>query len=493
MKKLVLFMIFVIFAAYGFAQSGKNATHTVATNAATFTQPVAIGDFIYQTTSRLTYVSKVNIGVSAKKNLTWLLADATRYTTTLYPSSSVSATTLAATTATITTATMTNATVGTTLTLPGGTTATKTSGNGNSVTTTGSWYIGNGNDTLTTSKGILTGAAPLVFTSTAITKGLDFSSAKLVGGSNNALFSYGTWGGTVNLTALAGHCYPIMMNVRLAKSASYNAGLMRLRFDVGTVDTSCVLTPVYPIACRNAFYGADIDSYAGLGVSANVAANTTVTGDFLPAIFKIEGAGNITTSNHVNVLEATKEGAGSGVLNVAHFTHNGTGGTIVNVLKAENIIGTTTSLINATRTAGTVTNGLKLTGTMTNDINLQNAETINNGTDGVVAISGYVQGTSFNFCPAAGVGGTAASAVALDYTPDLPTLAAGTTVMFIAEGVNTTTLTIAIDGGTAKNLYEQEPGVAPNALDGSELAIGTMVIAVYDGTQFVMISPTGNH
>jgi len=136
--------------------------------------------------------------------------------------------------------------------------------------------------------------------------------------------------------------------------------------------------------------------------------------------------------------------------------------------------------------------GIKITG-CDNDIKLQNGEVINNATDGVTNLgNSNIRGATWNFCDAAGVGGTAASAVALDYTPDLPALQAGLMIMFVAEGANTTTLTIAVDGGTAKNVYEQAPGAAPSALEGSEINTGSVVMAVYDGTQWVLVSPAGN-
>lgn len=132
--------------------------------------------------------------------------------------------------------------------------------------------------------------------------------------------------------------------------------------------------------------------------------------------------------------------------------------------------------------------------TTTGNITLANGETISNSTDGVTNLgNSNIRGATWNFASAAAVGGTAASAIAIDFTPDLPALQAGLMVMFVAEGANTTTLTLAIDGGTAKNIFEQEPGVAPNALDGNEIQTGTLVMAVYDGTQWVLVSPTGNH
>jgi hypothetical protein len=240
--------------------------------------------------------------------------------------------------------------------------------------------------------------------------------------------------------------------------------------------------------------GAAIGAHTLGGFSTSVDANTTCTGDFLAGYFNIQGAADVTSSNHVNVLEATKTGAGAGVVNVGHFTMNGTGATITNILKAENIVGTTTSLLDLTRTAGTVTNGIKLSGTMTKDIVLQNAESIDNATDGVTNFGNTnMRGATWNFADATAVGGTATAAIEIDFTPNLPALQAGLMIMFVAEGINTTTLTVAIDGGTAKNIFEQEPGVAPNALDGGEIQVGTLVMAVYDGTQWVLISPTGNH
>jgi len=141
-----------------------------------------------------------------------------------------------------------------------------------------------------------------------------------------------------------------------------------------------------------------------------------------------------------------------------------------------------------------VQNGIGFTGTYANaEISLSNGETIDNATDGVTNLgNSNIRGATWNFCDATGVGGTATSAVTLDYTPDLPALQAGLMIMFVAEGANTTTLTIAVDGGAAKNVYEQAPGAAPSALNGSEINTGSMVMAVYDGTQWVLISPTGN-
>jgi hypothetical protein len=101
-----------------------------------------------------------------------------------------------------------------------------------------------------------------------------------------------------------------------------------------------------------------------------------------------------------------------------------------------------------------------------------------------------VQGTSFNFAPASIVAGTA-DAITINYATDIPALTAGLEVTFVAEGDNTGATTLAVDGGTVKNIYEQV-GAAPNALDANDIRTGMVVRLIYDGTQWVMMSPSGN-
>lgn len=100
------------------------------------------------------------------------------------------------------------------------------------------------------------------------------------------------------------------------------------------------------------------------------------------------------------------------------------------------------------------------------------------------------QATVYNFANSTVVGGTG-DAITMNFVPDLAPLTTGMEVTFIAEAANTTTVTLAIDGGAAKAIYE-EGGAAPNALEANDIRQGAVVRLVYNGTQWVMISPSGN-
>lgn len=78
----------------------------------------------------------------------------------------------------------------------------------------------------------------------------------------------------------------------------------------------------------------------------------------------------------------------------------------------------------------------------------------------------------------------------MNFTPDFPALAAGLAITFVAEAANTTAVTLAIDGGTAKAIGEYNG--AYSALDANDIRSGQLVTIVYDGTQWVMMSPSGN-
>lgn len=84
-----------------------------------------------------------------------------------------------------------------------------------------------------------------------------------------------------------------------------------------------------------------------------------------------------------------------------------------------------------------------------------------------------------------------ANAITLNFSPDIPALHEGLRVSFIADSANTGAVTIAIDGGTAKAIVEQE-GATPNALDANDIRVGTVQDLFYTGTQWIKISPSGN-
>ena len=131
--------------------------------------------------------------------------------------------------------------------------------------------------------------------------------------------------------------------------------------------------------------------------------------------------------------------------------------------------------------------GIKITG-VTNDIELQNEETIDNATNGVINLTGNVQinGAGVNYCPT--VGGTA-NALTLDYVPNITVLTAGLLVTFIADSANTGATTLTVDGLTTKDIYECSD---ISALEANDIRVGMVVQCVYDGVRFQQISQSGN-
>lgn len=60
-------------------------------------------------------------------------------------------------------------------------------------------------------------------------------------------------------------------------------------------------------------------------------------------------------------------------------------------------------------------------------------------------------------------------------------LSVGTPITFTSHTTNTGTVTLAVSGLTAKNVYEASD---VSALDGGEIVIGGIYTAIYDGTEF---------
>jgi hypothetical protein len=103
---------------------------------------------------------------------------------------------------------------------------------------------------------------------------------------------------------------------------------------------------------------ANVYAAACVNASLNISGATTVGGETVQCgYFSITGAGAITCTADVNVLEATykQTAGGSGVDNVAQFTCNASGCAV-------------TSILSLVAYAGTVTNGITLAGVMTNAI-----------------------------------------------------------------------------------------------------------------------------
>lgn len=108
---------------------------------------------------------------------------------------------------------------------------------------------------------------------------------------------------------------------------------------------------------------------------------------------------------------------------------------------------------------------------------------------GLISANGGVISTGYNFASATVVNGTG-DAITMNFTPDLPSLAVGLAVTFVAEAANTGAVTLAIDGGASKAIGEYNG--AYSALDANDIRSGQLVTIVYDGTQWVMMSPSGN-
>lgn len=125
----------------------------------------------------------------------------------------------------------------------------------------------------------------------------------------------------------------------------------------------------------------------------------------------------------------------------------------------------------------------------TADIRLSNGEVISNTTDGVIDITAAnLRSATYNYADTTAVGGGADS-VAIDFTPDI-TVASGTMITFIAEAANTGAVQINVDG--AGPLALSEYNGAASALDANDIRSGQIVTICYNGTQWYMMSPSGN-
>lgn len=118
-----------------------------------------------------------------------------------------------------------------------------------------------------------------------------------------------------------------------------------------------------------------------------------------------------------------------------------------------------------------------------------NGESLDNLTNNYwnAGAAGFVAG-SYNYATAGMVAGTA-DAITINFVPDLPALAAGLQVTFVAEAANTGAATLAVDGGTAKAIVESADG---SALEANDIRSGSMVTIVYDGTSWQQTSQSGN-
>lgn len=144
--------------------------------------------------------------------------------------------------------------------------------------------------------------------------------------------------------------------------------------------------------------------------------------------------------------------------------------TVFNDLTADLATGLSTCLLKdgtQTVTANIPLATFKLTG-VGNGTDKQDAATIAN----IVAGTGVYVGT---------VGGTA-DEITLTPSPAITAYAAGQQFYFIAGGTNTTNVTVAISGLTAKAITKN----GTTALVAGDIRSGQIVLMTYDGTRFIM-------
>jgi len=240
---------------------------------------------------------------------------------------------------------------------------------------------------------------------------------------------------------------------------------------------------------------------------SNPTAISAVTGVFSGAVT----AGGLITANGGLTLGAGDNLAGSSTSNIAlntnKFTVAGASGNTL-IAGTLQVTGAQTSTGLVTANGGvTLGTNVDLIGSSSSDIAINTdkftvagatGNTVVAGTLAVtgaqantalVTANGGVVSTLYNFASATAVGGSG-DAITMNFSPDLPTLAVGLAITFVAEAANTTAVTLAVDGGTAKAIGEYNG--AYSALDANDIRSGQLVTIVYDGTQWVMMSPSGN-
>jgi hypothetical protein len=218
-------------------------------------------------------------------------------------------------------------------------------------------------------------------------KGIDFTSATPsyaaytiagTGGRNNPFIKIGSWDDPLNVVLASDHWVPIQVNLKNTGNAGFDIAAARLRVDVPAAAHQ-QLNAVQVLQIRSSI-ASNVKSAGtfGAGLSIDGAVQTT-DGEVVCGGFSIAGSGQVTNtgSNLCTVLQACNWNtyAGVSVNHVAHFFQNGTGSTVNDILKLENIIGTSTAGLVIARTAGTLTTGISLTGTMATGISIGSTTT----------------------------------------------------------------------------------------------------------------------
>ena len=454
MKKVALIMIGLLFTVFAFGQvpaTKPNVKYhvplTVATESTTFGSYVYAGTPIFcADDSGVVYVTKT-YDWSAGATLANVKASIAYYQTYTLTTFGTHGTTYYVDTATAQTITGAKDFLG--LTTFGG-------GIASGATVSGTITV--------TGKETMSSATPLAFTSTSMTKGLDFGASRLTAGAANAAFAYGTWSTPVYVKAtdgvLAGHYVPIQVNLHssIGTSGAYDIAAARFRVDADA-DTLCTTAAINVLEGRSDLNGT-VAGHAGFNMSTNLAGNTTCTGDLVAVLAKLQGTGNVTSANQVYPFESTVTATGSGILGVGYFDANGC--TVTDGVKVEtHNSATLTSMLNLANSSGTVTNGIYLHGTLTHDLKLQSGNYIDNAIAGSITVPNVVK----NITPTAQNTTTTISAVQI------------LNGVIKVTAVNNITLTLP----TAASLVTALPSIATGTyidliIDNSATATGTVTV-----------------
>ena len=203
--------------------------------------------------------------------------------------------------------------------------------------------------------------AGIAFTGT-VTKGINFASATpAYASSDDAFIAIGTYNDGYQVANTASTSFiPIQVNLHstgTAGSAGQQVAAARLR--VNNETSTGANTAIHVLQLRSDI-AQNCYAAACLNASMNVSGNVTVAGETVQCgYFSITGAGVITCSAVVNVLEASYRGTSpsAGVDNVCQLSINASGCAVTSIL----------SILN---TAGTATNGINIAGACTTAISI---------------------------------------------------------------------------------------------------------------------------
>lgn len=145
-------------------------------------------------------------------------------------------------------------------------------------------------------------------------------------------------------------------------------------------------------------------------------------------------------------------------------------------------------------TNGTLADATQVMGNFNTIVTDVNANAIGAGANSsITSLSGLTtpltaaQGGTVVYTGGVGAGTANAQTIAV-LVPNNFGLAAGNIVTYIANLTNTTAMTLAVNGTTAKNVYKAK-AAGVGALTGGEVISGTEVMLIYDGTEYVLLTP----